>query len=147
MLVLEALRLGAALAAGQAAKRAVRPSRVAPLCRSVPATRRVHSAPLVTAAAGGSGGSVTAAPAAGNATESLADAFTRLEGVKPVLVSTQQPVELVSLWGADERAVVFFARHFVSAGRLGWDGCNLPEGHIAGLVHSLCHCSRRPPQG
>ena len=112
------LRLSAALAAGQAAKCVPRPSRAASasLHPSATANRRLNTAAPVKAAAGGS----AAAPAAaGNATESLADAHARLAGVQPYLVSTQQPVELVSLWGDDERAVVFFARHFVSAGGLG----------------------------
>ncbi|PRW56839.1 seleno U [Chlorella sorokiniana] len=65
-------------------------------------------ASLVPAAVGGSGSG--AAPA-GNATPGLADAFDRLRGITVHRVSDKQEVEITSLWGADERAVLAFGRH------------------------------------
>ena len=138
------LRLSAALASAPAARAAARASRVpSPRCfvavaRSAvpkPAERRA----LATAASAGSSGAA-AAPAAGNATESLADAYTRLAGVKPYLVSTQQPVELTGLWGADERAVVFFARHMVRACSAGQAALRGPHASAAATASST-----RPP--
>lgn len=126
------LRLSGCLPTGQAARASARAcSRwpalcgfVAPARSSLAAQPATHRARLATAASASAG---AAAPAAGNATDSLADAYTRLAGVKPYLVSTQQPVELTGLWGADERAVVFFARHMVrrcwcGLGEESWSG-------------------------
>lgn len=100
-----------------------------------PASRRARLASTVVAA------SAAASAAVGNATAELSDAFTRLAGVKPYLVSSQQPVELTGLWGADERAVVFFARHMVRVeGSSGWMGSGLGEHH-----RRVLHTGRAAP--
>ena len=108
-----------ALAAPAAACRAVQPTRSQSLrAANVPQLRaagvpagagrpaRRCSGTVVAAAAGGA-----AAVAPGNATEQLADAWERLRGTQVFLVSTQQPVDITSLWGEGERAVVAFGRH------------------------------------
>lgn len=75
-------------------------------------TRDFRRASVATSAAAGSGSGATAAPAgSGNATAELADAFQRLQGITVQRVSDQQSVEITSLWGADERAVLAFGRH------------------------------------
>lgn len=55
--------------------------------------------------------STASAASEGNATTDMEDAFSRLQGTQVYQVSTQHPVDITSLWGPSERAVLVFARH------------------------------------
>lgn len=78
-------------------------------CAKAPAARPAAARRALMVKAAATPGGATAP--AGNAADSLADAFQRLAGVRVYQVSSGQELELTSLWGADERAVVACARH------------------------------------
>ncbi len=87
---------------------AMRPCHAAPASSVSQPARRSQVAPLATAASGG------ATAPGGNATGQLQDAFGRLAGTEVVLVASQHPVDITSLWSEDERCVLVFGRHMVS---------------------------------
>ncbi|KAL4458903.1 hypothetical protein ABPG75_013768 [Micractinium tetrahymenae] len=106
---LAARPLGRLALVARPARLPVLPARPAALARSAEPARRPLSAPLATAASGG------ATPVSGgNATDQLQDAFGQLAGTQVVLVSTQQPVDITSLWSEDERCVLAFGRHMLA---------------------------------
>lgn len=82
----------------------------APLAAALrPLVRRQRGSPVVRrrlTLAAASAGAVS-----GGATEELQDAFERLSGTQVYQVSTQQLVDITSLWGEGERVVLAFGRH------------------------------------